>query len=205
MTRVKICGIREVAHAAAAIEAGADYLGFNFYPRVRRYIDPGDAEAILRAVDRSRTQIVGIFVNEAPATVRSIADRLNLDLIQLSGDEGPACVAELGRPVARTVHVSASTTLEDIERGRGPAAYIHLDCRQNGQYGGTGVPIDWGFAGRVSAIGPVFLAGGLTPENVAEAIRVARPFAVDVASGVEVDGRKHPERIRAFVAAARAA
>ncbi len=205
MTRVKICGIREVAHAEAAIEAGADYLGFNFYPRVRRYIDPGDAETILRSIDRARTQIVGIFVNEAPATMRSIADRLDLDLIQLSGDEGPECVAALDRPVARTVHVGAATTLEDVERGRGDAAYIHLDCRVSGQYGGTGVPIDWEFAGRASALGPLFLAGGLTPENVREAIRVARPFAVDVASGVEVEGRKHPARIRAFIAAARAA
>jgi phosphoribosylanthranilate isomerase len=205
VTRVKICGLREAAHARAAVEAGADMLGFIFYRPVRRYLEPAAAREIARALPRGRAELVGVFVNEEPETMREVAALVGLDLIQLSGDEAVELTAALGRPVVRTVHVDAETTLEQIGRRAAGARLIHLDARQAGRYGGTGMRIDPRVAREAKALGPVLLAGGLDAANVAGAIELAAPWGVDVSSGVETDGRKDPARIRAFVAAARAA
>lgn len=205
MTRVKICGLREIEHARAAVEAGADLLGFIFYPPVRRYVDPLAVREIVRALQAGSAELVGVFVNEDAARIREVADLVGLDLIQLSGDEDVAMNASLGRPVIRTVHVDQSTTLEQIGLRTIGARLIHLDARQAGQYGGTGTRIDLRVAREATALGPVLLAGGLDAANVGEAIDQAAPWGVDVSTGVEVDGRKTAERIQAFVAAARAA
>jgi phosphoribosylanthranilate isomerase len=204
VTRVKICGLREVEHARAALDAGAELLGFIFYPPVRRYVEPTAVRALIDALPRGAFEAVGVFVNEAPSRIDEIAELVGLDLVQLAGDEPTELNRRLTRPVARTVHVDPATTPEQIAaRARG-ARLIHLDTKQPGSYGGTGRPFDWEIARWAGELGPVLLAGGLTPENVACAIAQARPWGVDVSSGVERDGAKDPERIRAFVAAARA-
>jgi phosphoribosylanthranilate isomerase len=205
VTRVKICGLREVEHARAAVEAGADMLGFIFYKPVRRYLEPSLAREIARALPRGRAELVGVFVNEEPETMREVAELVGLDLIQLSGDEAVEVTAALAHPVVRTVQVDAETTLEQIGRRAAGARLIHLDARQAGQYGGTGRRIDPRVARAAAALGPVLLAGGLDAANVAGAIEQAAPWGVDVSTGVETDGRKDPERIRAFLAATRAA
>ena len=202
MTHVKICGLRQPEHAIAAVEAGADMLGFIFYPPARRYVDPSLAREIADAVGR-RAQLVGVFVNETPERIAEVADLVGLDLVQLSGDEPAELTAAVGRPVARTVHVDADTTLEQVADRAAGARYIHLDARQRGQYGGTGTRFDWTFAREASVLGPVLLAGGLDPENVADAIAAAAPWGVDVSSGVESDGAKDPRRIYSFVKAAK--
>ncbi len=202
MTRVKICGVREVEHALTAVEAGADLLGFIFYRPARRYVDPALAARIGEAV-RGRAELVGVFVNEDPVSMREIARLVGLDLIQLSGDEPTVLHQQLDRPVARTVHVDATTSVQEIARRTREAALIHLDTRRAGQYGGTGERFDWRIARAAASLGPVLLAGGLDPANVGEAIAVAEPWGVDVSSGVETDGVKDPAKIEAFVRAAK--
>jgi phosphoribosylanthranilate isomerase len=204
VTRVKICGIREPGHAAAAVDAGADMIGFIFYPPARRYVEPETARKIVDALRaRSAVEVVGVFVNEDPARMAEVAELVGLDRVQLSGDEPPGLNDGLGRPVVRTVHVDASTGNSEIAvRARG-AALIHLDTKKGGQYGGTGLAFDWRIARSAAELGPVLLAGGLDPTNVAEAIGVAAPWGVDVSSGVETDGVKDPAKIDAFIRAVR--
>jgi phosphoribosylanthranilate isomerase len=203
VTRVKICGLRTVEHAVAAVEAGADMVGFIFYPAARRYVEPELARAIVRALPAGSVELFGVFANETPERMNEIAELVGLDRIQLSGDEPAELNGRLARPVARTVHVDAATTsAEIVERARG-ASLIHLDTKKSGQYGGTGATFDWEIARSAAELGPVLLAGGLDSINVAEAIAVAAPWGVDVSSGVETDGVKDPAKIQAFVRAAR--
>jgi phosphoribosylanthranilate isomerase len=203
VTRVKICGIRQVDHALAAVEAGADMIGFIFYPPARRYVEPSLAREIVAALPRDRAQVVGVFVNETAEGMAEVAELVGLDLIQLSGDESDDLNERLTRPVARTVHVDGSTATAEIAlRARG-ARLIHLDTKKSGQYGGTGATFDWRVARSAAEIGPVLLAGGLDPANVGGAIAVARPWGVDVSSGVETEGVKDPSRIEAFIRAVR--
>lgn len=203
--RVKICGLKQLDHCLAAIDAGADMLGFNFYRPVRRYLEPTLAAEIARTLPRGRAELVGVFVNEDPEAIRAIADLVGLDLVQLSGDEPAAFTGALGLPVVRTVQVDGATTLEEVALRSAGARIIHLDKKRAGSYGGTGERLDVAFAREVGALGAVLLSGGLDPENVGEAIAAARPWGVDVASGVETDGVKDPARIAAFVRAARLA
>ena len=203
MTRVKICGIREAAHARAAAEAGADMLGFIFYPTARRYVEPSLVRGMLAELPRGACEAVGVFVNESPERIDEIAEMVGLDLVQLSGDEQAELNARLGRPVVRTVHVDAATTAEHIAQRVAGARLIHLDAKKAGQYGGTGASFDWRMARSAGELGTVLLAGGLNPDNVAEAIEVGAPWGVDVSSGVERDGVKDPELIQAFVKAVR--
>ena len=204
MTRVKICGLRDPAHARAALDAGADMLGFIFYPPVRRYVEPEVVRELLAALPRGAFEAVGVFVNESPARIDEIADMVGLDLVQLSGDEPPELNGGLKRPVVRTVHVDGATTPGEISARGAGARLIHLDAKKAGQYGGTGASFDWRVAREASELGTVLLAGGLNAANVGEAVRVAQPWGVDVSSGVERDGVKDPELIHAFVRAARA-
>jgi phosphoribosylanthranilate isomerase len=202
MTRVKICGLREAEHAIAAVDAGADMLGFIFYPPVRRYVDPRHVRALLDRI--RRVEVVGVFVNEEAARIEEIADLLDLDLVQLSGDEPTELTGRIGRPVARTVHVDAATTVDQVSiRGAG-ARLIHLDTKRTGEYGGTGARFDWRLAKSAGALGPVLLAGGLDATNVAEAIEQASPWGVDVSSGVEREKRKDHQLIREFLRTVRA-
>jgi phosphoribosylanthranilate isomerase len=215
MFRVKICGITNVADAQAAVEAGADALGLNFYPRSPRFLAPEKAAEIVAAVGR-RAVKVGVFVNADAREICETFDRLGLDLIQLHGDEPPEMLPELGeRPVVRAVRLGPEG-LRPVEEylarcralGVVPQAVL-VDALVEGLYGGSGKTADWAALGRYPTGGtlpPLVLAGGLTPENVAEAIRAVRPAAVDTASGVESSpGRKDPARVAAFVRAAREA
>jgi phosphoribosylanthranilate isomerase len=204
--RVKICGITNWRDAQCAVEAGADLLGFNFYPKSPRYISPARARRIVQRLPK-RVSAVGVFVNEPEWKMLEIARSVGLDRLQLHGDEAPAVVARLSRqlPVIKAVRASRSfepSQLAPFKR----ASAILLDGFDRRWAGGTGRTFDWRLARRAKRYGRIFLAGGLAPENVGEAIRTARPYAVDVSSGIERrPGRKNPERLRAFVGAVEAA
>lgn len=202
MVRVKICGVTNVKDARLAARLGADALGFNFYPRSPRYIAPERARAIIAALPPFLTT-VGVFVNEDPATVMSICRDCALDAAQLSGDERPDEVhAVLGVRRIKSLHVATERDVAMCRRYRVEA--FLLDARVPGEFGGTGQTFNWELAREASAFAPVILAGGLTPENVAEAISVADPYAVDVASGVEsAPGKKDRALMEAFIRAAK--
>jgi phosphoribosylanthranilate isomerase len=202
---IKVCGITNLKDARAAIEAGADWLGFNFYTRSPRYISPADARKIIDALPES-VQSVGVFVNEdAPETIARIADEAHLSAVQLHGDESNAyCRALMGeRFVIKALLVGEGFAPEQALEYEVNA--ILLDAFDARAYGGTGRVVDWEVARRVRELVPkLFLAGGLSPENVAEAITVVEPFAVDACSGLEsAPGLKDEARLRAFVRSAR--
>jgi len=214
MTRVKICGIKEEAHALVAAEAGADFIGLVFAPSPRQ-VTLAQAERIARVVKESypATEVVGLFVN-APATeVNTIADICHLDWVQLSGDEPWEYCLEIAKPLIKVVHVSEQQKPEEISETLAYGASIlkrrkHLyliDSFTQGKYGGTGKTFNWELARQAASQFPVIIAGGLTPENVAQAIKQVAPWGVDVSSGVEADGIKHPARIKAFIQAVRRA
>jgi phosphoribosylanthranilate isomerase len=163
---------------------------------------------------------VGLFVNEPPERINAIAEEAGLDLVQLSGDEQPADLARLARPILRAIRIapgdslvrvrerltSATTMLGQREPGPlGQPLTPMIDAHVPGAYGGTGIQADWTAAATLARLWPIVLAGGLTPENVGTAIRAVEPFAVDVSSGVETNKAKDPAKIRAFIAAAREA
>jgi phosphoribosylanthranilate isomerase len=213
MTRVKICGISEEAHALAAAEAGADFIGFIFAPSPRQ-VTPVQAEKIAAALKQSShpAEVVGVFVNVTAALVNKIADACHLDWVQLSGDETWEYCREIEKPLINAVRVGGQS-LEEISDFMAEGAQIlahqkHLfllDSHVRGRYGGTGKTFDWSLAREVAEHFPVIIAGGLTPENVVRVIKTARPWGVDTSSGVEVDSKKHVARIRAFIEAVRRA
>ncbi len=212
MFRVKICGITSVEDASLVAEAGADAVGLNFYPNSARYLQPRAAEAVAAALPEGVVK-VGLFVNAAEDDIRERFAGLGLDLIQLHGDEPPEFVAAIeGRPVMRAFRVGAAgldPVYEYIERTEElgcPLRAVLVDSFRKGSYGGTGQLTDWATVAAYQATPPLVLAGGLTPQNVAEAIAAVRPTAVDTASGVESSpGKKNPTAVREFVRAARAA
>ena len=211
MTRVKICGIKEPSQAIAAAEAGADYIGIVMAPS-KRQVDIEQAKAIANAVKGSRTLTVGVFVNTPAAEINRIAKYCNFDRIQLSGDEPWEYVRELHRPAIKAVKVSKEHTseklLNELSSGYKKADYYFLpllDCAAKGSYGGSGKSFDWSIARAATEKYRLVLAGGLTPENVGEAIALARPWGVDVSSGVETNGRKSLDKIKSFIAAVRRA
>lgn len=203
MVLAKICGITNWADARAACDAGADALGFNFYAGSPRAIAPAAAWRIIRRLPPFVAP-VGIFVNWSPEAVLSLADALRLAAVQLSGDESPRDVAACARRacVIWALRVGAGFSLARLRASAGVAAYL-LDADRTGQYGGTGRTISWPLARRAARSHRIILAGGLTPENVADAILLVRPYAVDVASGVESrsgrPGQKDPGKLRAFL------
>ncbi|MCS6801637.1 MAG: phosphoribosylanthranilate isomerase [Chloroflexota bacterium] len=199
---VKICGLRDPAAVEAAVEAGAEFIGFVFAPSPRR-VAPEEAAALRRRVPRGGPQIVGVFVNEAPATVRAIADTVGLDIVQLCGAESPQ--AEWGRPVIRAIRPAGRIPWRALAPWVAGGARLLVDSFKPGTFGGSGELGDWGLAARIARRWPILLAGGLRPDNVAAAIAAVRPWGVDVSSGVETAGRKDPAKIRAFVDQARAA
>lgn len=200
MIRVKICGITNAADALAAIDAGANLLGFNFYEKSQRYIAEIEA-AKIRGQLQKKVETVGIFVNESPADVAALCKLLKLDAAQLHGDETPETVAEVSRnvPVWKAFRVEPDFHLKTLDEY--PEAFAFLfDAAHTGQYGGTGRTTDWDVARRATAGHRIILAGGLKVENVAAAVRIVRPYAVDVASGVESrPGKKDHSRMREFI------
>ncbi len=211
--KIKICGIRSFKDAMLAIEAGVDSIGYNFYPQSPRYISPGDCMRLVVQLEKalreemSRVTMMGVFVNSERNNMHAIFRDCHLDMIQLSGDEPPDVLDLLGE---RSFKVLRPTTFSEFEmeveryprRTMAPAWMI--DTFRPGQYGGTGQTVDWALARKIAQTAPVLLAGGLTPANVAEAIRHVQPWGVDVASGVEAEpGVKDPEKVRAFIQAVR--
>jgi len=201
MTKIKICGIKTVTDALAAIEAGADYLGFNFYPKSVRFIEKNVCAEITSVLKKEHPQIklVGVFVNSLMEEVKGILDTCSLDLAQLHGDETPEMLNELdGRAFKAFRGIPES--INGFARNEPPAFLV--DAAVKGVYGGSGVTADWSGAAELAKKYPLLLAGGLTPENVAEAIGRVKPWGVDVASGVEsAPGKKDPTKMKAFVQA----
>jgi phosphoribosylanthranilate isomerase len=204
-TRVKICGVTTVADAALAVQCGADLIGLNFYPPSPRYVSPAIAREI-RAVIPAGVWCVGVFVNAAREFIASLVEQLALQAVQFHGDEGGADLQGWACTTIKALRVRPDERLPEWERGL--TDYFLLDTHRPGRYGGTGEAFPW--AG-VAALPPhwvsrLILAGGLTPQNVAAAVRTVRPWAVDVASGVEsAPGRKDPEKLRAFITNAKTA
>ncbi|HEV2359160.1 MAG TPA: phosphoribosylanthranilate isomerase [bacterium] len=195
--RVKICGVRRLAQALVAAEAGADAVGFNFWRPGRRYVPTEVARQIARALPPFVCK-VGVFVDEDPDRVRDIAARVGLDALQLHGAESPEVCAGFDLPVIKGIKVRGPESVVGLGRYR--VAGFLLDAHVPGEAGGTGRAFDWSLAARARDAGPIILSGGLTADNVQDAIRRVRPYAVDVATGVETDGEADPEKIRAFLA-----
>jgi len=200
-TRVKICGITRLEDAQLALEAGADVLGFNFWPGSKRHIPVSRAAEIAAALPAGVLR-VGVFVRATPKVVRDTVVTVGLGAVQLHGDEDPSEYADAGVPLWQVLRIDTSLPASVSAR----ASELLLDARVEG-FGGSGRTFDWSLARQAGRFGrPFWLAGGLTPLNVAEAVRRAAPHGVDVASGVESrPGVKDPDRVRAFVAAVRAA
>jgi phosphoribosylanthranilate isomerase len=204
MVFVKICGITNLEDALAAVDAGANALGFNFYQRSPRFITPRDARSIVEQLP-DMIMSVGVFVNESePEQVERIAELVGLNAVQLHGDESPQyCRALRGRFVIKVLRVGDGFTPQSVKKYETDA--ILLDAFAGNARGGTGRVIDWSIARQVSKLVPqLFLAGGLSVENVAEAITAVEPYAVDACSSLEREpGIKDAGRVRAFVAAVR--
>jgi phosphoribosylanthranilate isomerase len=207
MTRVKICGITRPADARLAADLGAWALGMVFWPGSPRVCAIDDAEAI-GAEFRRRLQLAGVFVNATLDEVAATTDRCGLTLVQLHGDEGPAYCREAARRtgcrVMKAVRVRDAAQVRDLQRFH--TDFHLLDAYSPRTPGGTGETFAWELVREHGADPPVVLSGGLTPENVGEAIAAARPFAVDTASGIEAEpGRKDPAKVKAFFRAVEAA
>jgi len=198
--QVKICGITNAADALASVEAGANLLGFNFYPQSPREISEA-AAAKIRAQLPKRVKVVGIFVNRLPADVITLRQSVALDFVQLHGDEPPEAVAELARSahVIKAFRLETDFPLATLDEYPGVFAYL-FDGANRGQYGGTGRTTDWDVARRAAQSHRIILAGGLKVENVAAAVRIVRPYGIDVASGVEAEpGKKDHGLLREFI------
>ncbi len=201
MTKIKICGIKTLKDALAAIAAGADYLGFNFYPKSVRFISKSASAEITSVLNREHPQIklVGVFVNSSVDEIKDILQTCQLDLAQLHGDETPEIFAQLTSHAFRAFRGIPESNA-GYERNEAPAMLI--DAAVKGVYGGSGVTADWTAAAELAKKYPLLLAGGLTPENVADAVRQVQPWGVDVASGVEsAPGEKDAEKMARFVKA----
>jgi phosphoribosylanthranilate isomerase len=204
MTKVKICGITNLEDALHATSCGADELGFNFYTESKRYLPPQNAREIIDQLPGTSGN-VGVFVNEPMESLLEIADAVGLDVLQLHGDEDMTYVTNLltktkrkvikAFPVTPTFHVSDAFDW--------PSEFALFDTHSSQQYGGTGETFDWKeFGVDIYLWFPVsaYLAGGLNPDNVADAVRIVRPYAVDVASGVEsAPGKKDRMKVEAFI------
>jgi phosphoribosylanthranilate isomerase len=203
MAQVKICGITNLEDALVALRAGADALGFNFYQGSPRFIEPEAARGIIEQLP-ARVLTVGVFVNEGlPEDVARIADRARVAALQLHGDESvDYCRALKDRFVIKALRVTRDFRPESAARYETDA--VLLDAFAGAARGGTGRMIDWHVARRTRELVPkLFLAGGLAPENVTDAIRAVEPYAVDACSRLEfAPGRKDSARVKAFIAAA---
>jgi phosphoribosylanthranilate isomerase len=203
MIKIKICGIKTLADALAAIEAGAEYLGFNFYLKSVRFIEKKACVEITSVLKKQypNIKLVGVFVNSPVEEVKSILEICSLDLAQLHGDETPDTYSAFAGKAFKAFR-GIPESITGFERVEAPAFLV--DASVKGVYGGSGVTADWDGAAELAKKYPFLLAGGLTPENVAEAVSRVKPWGVDVASGVEsAPGEKDPGKMKAFVQAMR--
>ena len=202
---IKMCGLRRTSDVAAAADVGADLIGMVFAPS-RRRISVAEARAAL-AEAGPHPPLVGVFVNETVDSMRDVAETLGLSFVQLSGEEQPSAGAALEAPYIKVIHLreggAAEEALRRMERWSGAIAFLLDSWSPRG--GGSGQPADWAVAADIirRAPAPIFLAGGLHPENVGKAITRTAPWGVDVSSGIEQAGWKDPARMKAFVEAVR--
>ena len=207
MSKIKICGINTVTDALAAMDAGADLIGFNFYPKSPRYVEVGMCRNIMSVMrQHGRVTCVGVFVNASVGEILATMDTLGLNLAQLHGDESPEMLEALDGKAFKAIRLSTdseteSRTITDFaeKRHRFEPALL-VDAAVKGVFGGSGVTADWDGAAKLAKKYPLLLAGGLTPGNAAEAVRQVKPWGVDVASGVEsAPGVKDTRKMIEFV------
>lgn len=218
MFQIKICGVKDLATAQACCAAGADAIGLNFYSKSKRFVAESDAAHIAKEM-RGQVTRVGLFVNETPDFIANKLRTVELDVVQLHGDENVSFAIELAKaglnlPILKAIRISPDTSaaaIQEIEAWSSSSLVdrvggILLDANVKGSFGGTGERIDWQWLSQVELPTrlPVLLAGGLNPENVSDAVRIVRPFGVDVAGGVEAEnGVKDDRLIQQFVSQAR--
>lgn len=203
MTQVKICGLKDTENLRVAIDSGADFIGMVFYPPSPRNIDYHTA-ANLRQLTPETVKAVGLFVDPDDETLEKFAAGLKLDMIQLHGDENPDRIMEIKRalhiPVMKAIRVGDKSDLDQLEIFQPVADWLLLDAKVEGEHGGTGKSFDWSLLRRRKIEKPWMLGGGLNSGNVASALGILRPKAVDVSSGVEIErGVKDAAKIRAFI------
>lgn len=197
MVKVKICGITNCDDALLAVAAGADALGFVFYEKSSRCINPLEAAKIIAKLPPF-IQTVGLFVNEEIEKLNWTADYCGLDIVQLHGDETPEECLAVNRRVIKAFRMQNNVSIEPL--GSYQVSGFLLDAWSPDAYGGTGRTFNWELAGAARQYGPIILAGGLSLDNVCEAVRTVQPYAVDVSSGVEsAPGKKDAEKVRAFI------
>ncbi len=212
MTMIKICGIKDESMAVEIAKAGADFIGMVFAPSSRQ-VTSSRATKIITALEKAgcKSQTVGVFVNARSVRTRALAERCGLDWVQFSGDQPWETCRELARPVIKVIHMgigyNPGTIIDDLAYGSrilGDQKHMFLlDSNVAEMFGGTGVKFDWHRAQPIAARFPVIIAGGLAPDNVAEAIKTIRPWGVDVSSGVETKGVKDMNKIVKFIEAVR--
>jgi len=210
LTKIKICGITEVFYARAALEAGADLIGVVFAPSPRQ-VTPEKAREIVSAIKEHKLPLVGVFVNTPAEIVNKVATFCGLDRVQLSGNETWEYCQQIEKPIIKAIRVSSKWSperlLKHLEKGHqllGRKSILYLiDTLAENQYGGTGRAFDWGIAETAVSRFPLIIAGGLNAGNVGQVVAKLKPWGVDVSSGVETDGVKSIEKIRAFIQAVR--
>jgi phosphoribosylanthranilate isomerase len=203
--KIKICGITNREDAEVAVAAGADAVGFVMFRKSPRWVEPAMARSIIAGLPPFVLP-VGVFVNEEAERVRVLMDECGLALAQLHGDESALYCEHLGRPALKAIRLKDRGTFLALAEFQGLANVrgVLIDTFSDQAYGGTGKTVDWTLAQEAARSTPIILAGGLTPANVAEAIALVRPYGVDVSSGVEQSpGKKDPEKVKAFIQAAR--
>jgi len=198
MIKIKICGLTNLDDASAAIDFGADALGFVFFKESPRNISPAKAAAIIARLPVFTTT-VGVFVNEPKEEILKIVEQTGVSVIQLHGEEPPeACL--LPKKVIKGIRIKSLESLEPLKRYQGHVSAFLLDTYAPHLPGGTGQTFNWDIALEAKSYGRIILAGGLTPENISEAIKTVRPYAVDVSSGVELEkGKKDHEKMKLFI------
>jgi len=203
MVKVKICGITSLKDAWAALDAGADALGFVFYPPSPRKVSPGEARAIIRTLPPLVTP-VGVFVDEDIREVKRLAGSCGLKLVQLHGNETPRMVRDLGFPSMKVIKVRGAADVREARRF--PSLLIMFDSWDSAVPGGTGRKFAWSALRKAPLKVPFVLSGGLNPQNVAQAVRLVRPFGVDASTGVEASpGVKDERKMRLFIRVAKTA
>jgi phosphoribosylanthranilate isomerase len=200
---VKICGVTRVGDALSCVEAGATAIGLNFIPTSKRRVDEDTARQIVAAVD-GRIGVVAVVADLSVAAMQALRDRVGIDWLQLHGDEAREHLAAVLPHALKAVRIGGAADVR-FARGYGGERLL-ADAKVAGELGGTGSAFDWSLVQELARERAVILAGGLSPDNVADAIRAVRPFGVDVASGVEsAPGLKDMEKVRSFISAARSA
>ncbi len=201
MVRIKICGITNIEDALLAVDLGANAIGFVFYKESKRYIKPAESQSIISKLPPF-VITVGVFADQDLDEILNIRDKVGFDAFQLHGDESPNFCKKLGKNVIKAIRVKEDIDREEVESY--PVRAILFDTYSTKDYGGTGKSFNWEILRDLNLSRKVILSGGLTPRNIAHAIRVVNPYAVDVSSGVEdYPGKKDPEKLKRFIEAVR--